>query len=32
MTQDMMNYNQEEYKFKTSGYQYFVKLQYLFSR
>jgi hypothetical protein len=32
MTQDMLNYNQPDYKFKTSGYQYFVKLQYLFSR
>lgn len=33
MTQDYMDYNQEEpYSFKTTGYQYFVKLQYLFSR
>lgn len=32
MTQDLLNYNQQDYKFKTSGYQYFVKLQYLFSR
>jgi hypothetical protein len=32
MTQDLLNYNQTDYKFRTSGYQYFVKLQYLFSR
>lgn len=32
MTQDLLNYNQQDYTFKTSGYQYFVKLQYLFSR
>jgi hypothetical protein len=32
MTQDLLNYNQGDYTFKTSGYQYFVKLQYLFSR
>jgi hypothetical protein len=32
MTQDMLNYDQEDYSFKTSGYQYFVKLQYLFSK
>ena len=32
MTQDLLNYNEGDYKFKTSGYQYFVKLQYLFSR
>jgi hypothetical protein len=33
MTQDYMDYDQEEpYSFKTTGYQYFVKLQYLFSR
>jgi hypothetical protein len=32
MTQDVLNYNQPDYKFRTSGYQYFVKLQYLFSR
>ncbi|MBK7134620.1 MAG: carbohydrate binding family 9 domain-containing protein [Bacteroidales bacterium] len=32
MTQDMLNYDQEDYTFKTSGYQYFVKLQYLFSK
>lgn len=32
MTQDLLNYNQPDYKFKTSGYQYFVKLQYLLSR
>lgn len=31
MTQDLLNYNQPDYKFKTSGYQYFLKLQYLFS-
>jgi hypothetical protein len=31
MTQDMINYNQGDYNFKTSGYQYFIKLQYLFS-
>jgi hypothetical protein len=32
MTQDLLNYEQQDYKFKTSGYQYFVKLQYLFSK
>jgi hypothetical protein len=32
MAQDLINYNQDDYTFKTSGYQYFVKLQYLFSR
>jgi hypothetical protein len=32
MTQDLLNYNQADYTFKTSGYQYFVKLQYLFSK
>jgi len=32
MTQDLLNYNQPDYRFKTSGYQYFVKLQYLFSK
>lgn len=32
MTQDYMDYNQENYSFKTTGYQYFIKLQYLFSR
>ena len=33
MTHDYMDYNQEDpYSFKTTGYQYFVKLQYLFSR
>jgi hypothetical protein len=32
MTQDYLNYELEDYKFKTSGYQYFVKLQYLFSK
>jgi hypothetical protein len=32
MTQDLLNYNQQDYAFRTSGYQYFVKLQYLFSR
>jgi hypothetical protein len=32
MTQDLLNYNQGDYTFKTSGYQYFVKLQYLFSK
>lgn len=32
MTQDLINYNQPDYTFKTSGYQYFVKLQYLFSK
>jgi hypothetical protein len=31
MTQDMVNYNQEDYSFRSTGYQYFVKLQYLFS-
>jgi hypothetical protein len=32
MTQDLLNYEQEDYSFKTSGYQYFVKLQYLFRK
>jgi hypothetical protein len=32
MTQDLMDYQQENYKYKSVGYQYFVKLQYLFSR
>jgi hypothetical protein len=32
MTQDMMDYNTENISFKPIGYQYFVKLQYLFSR
>jgi len=33
MTQDYLDYDQAEpYSFKTTGYQYFVKLQYLFSR
>jgi hypothetical protein len=32
MTQDMMKNYQDDYKFQTTGYQYFVKLQYLFSR
>jgi hypothetical protein len=32
MTQDLLNYNQGDYKFKTSGYQYFLKLQYLYSK
>jgi len=32
MTQDLQNYNQQDYTFKTTGYQYFVKLQYLFSK
>jgi hypothetical protein len=32
MTQDLQNYNQQDYSFRTSGYQYFVKLQYLFSK
>jgi hypothetical protein len=31
MTRDLYNFEQEDYKFETSGYQYFVKLQYLFS-
>lgn len=31
MTQDLISYNQADFNFKTSGYQYFVKLQYLFS-
>lgn len=31
MTQDLMDYKQEGYAFKNIGYQYFVKLQYLFS-
>jgi hypothetical protein len=32
MTQDYVNYDQTDYNFRTTGYQYFVKLQYLFSR
>jgi hypothetical protein len=32
MTQDLMNYQQPDYTFRTTGYQYFAKLQYLFSR
>jgi hypothetical protein len=32
MTQDLISYNQDDYNFKTSGYQYFIKLQYLFSK
>ncbi len=32
MTQDLLNYNAEDYTFRTSGYQYFIKLQYLFRR
>ena len=31
MTQDYQNYEQPEIKYRTTGYQYFVKLQYLFS-
>lgn len=31
MTQDYLNYQQPDYKFRTSGYQYFMKLQYLFA-
>jgi hypothetical protein len=30
MTQDLLGYDQEKFTFKTVGYQYFVKLQYLF--
>lgn len=30
MTRDLLDYNSENYSFRTSGYQYFVKLQYLF--
>jgi hypothetical protein len=30
MTRDLLHYNEQDYFFKTSGYQYFVKLQYLF--
>lgn len=30
MTRDLLDYNDESNSFKTSGYQYFVKLQYLF--
>jgi hypothetical protein len=29
-TRDLIDYNVEKYTFRTSGYQYFVKLQYLF--
>jgi hypothetical protein len=32
MTQDLMDYKQEGYAFKNVGYQYFVKLQYLFGK
>lgn len=32
MTRDLMNYGVNDYNFRTSGYQYFVKLQYLFSK
>jgi hypothetical protein len=32
MTQDMISYKLEDYSLKTSGYQYFIKLQYLFSK
>jgi len=31
MTQDYTNYEQPDYNFRTTGYQYFFKLQYLFS-
>ncbi|HVN57445.1 MAG TPA: carbohydrate binding family 9 domain-containing protein [Bacteroidales bacterium] len=31
MTQDYQDYEQPGYRFRTSGYQYFMKLQYLFS-
>jgi hypothetical protein len=30
MTRDLLDYNTNDYSFRTSGYQYFVKLQYLF--
>lgn len=30
MTRDLLDYDHEDYSFRTSGYQYFVKLQYLF--
>ncbi|HLP71498.1 MAG TPA: carbohydrate binding family 9 domain-containing protein [Bacteroidales bacterium] len=30
MTRDLLDYNTENYNLRTSGYQYFVKLQYLF--
>ncbi|HEX2974458.1 MAG TPA: carbohydrate binding family 9 domain-containing protein [Bacteroidales bacterium] len=29
-TRDLLDYNTNNYQFRTSGYQYFVKLQYLF--
>jgi hypothetical protein len=32
MTRDYLDYNREDINFKTTGYQYFIKLQYLFSR
>jgi hypothetical protein len=32
MTQDLINYQEGDYNFRTSGYQYFIKLQYLFSK
>ncbi|HLN56618.1 MAG TPA: carbohydrate binding family 9 domain-containing protein [Bacteroidales bacterium] len=30
MTRDLLDYNTDDYSFRTSGYQYFIKLQYLF--
>lgn len=32
MTRDLMDYGVSDTNFKTSGYQYFIKLQYLFSK
>jgi hypothetical protein len=32
MTQDYLDYNTADYSFTKTGYQYFVKLQYLFTR
>ncbi len=32
MTQDLQNYEEQEYLFRPTAHQYFIKLQYLFSR
>jgi hypothetical protein len=32
MTQDLLHYTAQDYTFRTSGYQYFIKLQYLFRK
>jgi hypothetical protein len=31
-TRDLIDYNEKNNNFRTSGYQYFIKLQYLFSK